>query len=111
MSAIQEMRRKGHDIRKRKNRNINYGRHESKHEYRCGFVVNKGIRHLVTGFTSVGERQSIGRNKANFFLCLAFFNPKVQGTTLGKFYLYEETSDRIKLIDFAVAINEASQYS
>ena len=44
-----------------------YSCHVDKHEFRCGFVVNKRLCHLVSGLTPVTERIATIRIRVKFY--------------------------------------------
>ena len=67
ITAIQEMRWTGHGCTKRKNCDIYYSCHEKRHEFGCGFVVGKRLRHLVSRFNPVSERIATIRIRAKYF--------------------------------------------
>jgi exonuclease III len=46
-----------------------YSCSNNKHQFGTGFIINKRVRHLVTGFTAVDERISCVRIRGNFFNC------------------------------------------
>ena len=65
--ALQEMRWKGTRVSKSEAYTLYYSCHETRHEFGCGFMVNRRIKDLVSRFTPVDERIAIIRIKAKFF--------------------------------------------
>jgi hypothetical protein len=55
-TAVQEIRWIGQGMLERRDCNVYYSRQKSKHEFSCGFVVNKQVKHLVMDFTPIKHR-------------------------------------------------------
>ena len=70
ITAIQEMRWTGQGCKRLASCDLYYSCHVDKHEFGCGFVVNKRLRHLVSGFTPVNERIATIRIRAKFYTYL-----------------------------------------
>jgi hypothetical protein len=46
-----------------------YSCSNNKHQFGTGFIVNKKVKHLVTGFTPMNERISCLHIRSSFFNC------------------------------------------
>ena len=60
ITAIQKMRRL-------ESCTVYYSCHTDQHEFRCGFVINKRLRHLVSAFTPLDQRIVIILIRAKFY--------------------------------------------
>ena len=67
ITAIQKMRWIGQRCKRLAFYDVYYSCHVDKHEFECGFVVNKRLRHLISVFTPVNERIATIRIKAKFY--------------------------------------------
>jgi exonuclease III len=66
ITALQEIHWIGQGIVERRNNNIYYSYHKSKHEFGCGFIVSKRVKHLVIDFISIDHRICTLRVKGRF---------------------------------------------
>lgn len=68
ITALQEVRWNGKGVTTTpKGDALYYSCHETRHEFGCGFVVSRRLKHLVSRFTPVDERLATIRIKAKFF--------------------------------------------
>ena len=69
--------------------------HVDKHEFGCGFVVSKRLRHLVSGFTPVNERIVTIRIRATFYniSLICAHAPKEEKDDVVKDAFYAELED------------------
>jgi hypothetical protein len=66
ITAVQEICWLGQGILERRDCNVYYSCQKNSHEFGCGFVVNKKIKHLVMDFTSIDYRICILRVRGRF---------------------------------------------
>ena len=64
--ALQEIRWTGQGIIERKNCSLYYSCHKSKHEFGCGFIVNKKMKYEVMDFKSINHRICTLRIRGRF---------------------------------------------
>ena len=111
ITAIQEMRWTGHGCARRNICDIYYSCHEKKHEFGCGFVVGKRLRHLVSRFTPVSERIASIRIKGKFFnislICVHAPTEDKDDEVKDMFYeLLEDTYDRCPGHDIKIVLGD-----
>jgi hypothetical protein len=63
----QEMRWTGTGIMDKGNHVILYSKHQNKHEFGVGFLVNNRIKNSIIGFTPINHRLCIIRIAGRFF--------------------------------------------
>jgi exonuclease III len=56
ITALQEIRWIGQGTVERRDGNIYYSCQKSKHEFGCGFILSKKVKHLVTDFIPIDHR-------------------------------------------------------
>jgi hypothetical protein len=62
ITAIQEICWIGQGILERRDCNVYYSYQKSKHEFGCGFIVNKKVKHLVMDLTPEAHRICVLRS-------------------------------------------------
>jgi exonuclease III len=66
ITALKEIRCIGQGIVERRDSNISYSCHKSKHEFGCEFIVSKKVKHLVIDFIPTDHRICTLRVKGRF---------------------------------------------
>jgi hypothetical protein len=66
ISTIQEICWLGQGILEGRDCNVCYSCQKNKHEFGCGFIVNKNVKHLVMDFTPIYHRICILRVRGRF---------------------------------------------
>jgi exonuclease III len=66
ITALQEIHWLGQGILERRDCNVYYSCQKNKHEFGCGFIVNKKGKHLVMDFTPIDHRTCILRVRGRF---------------------------------------------
>jgi exonuclease III len=67
ITVIQELRWAGNGVMQKRDYDLYYSCHDSKHIFGTGLVVNKRISHMVRGFEPLGMRMRYLRLKSRFF--------------------------------------------
>ncbi|XP_073814500.1 uncharacterized protein [Musca autumnalis] len=112
ITAIQEIRWTGKDVTTTpKGDALYYSCHDTKHEFGCGFVVGRRLKHLVSSFTPVNERLATIRFKAKFFnisfICAHAPTEDKDEQTKDIFYeSLEETYDRCPAHDIKIVLGD-----
>jgi endonuclease/exonuclease/phosphatase family metal-dependent hydrolase len=130
ITALQEIRWIVQGIVERRDSNIYYSCHKSKHEFGYGFIVSKKVKHLVIDFIPIDHRICTlivkGRfnnlslicahapteeKKEDIKILLGDFNAKVgsedpESAVVGKYGLHKESNDNgLRLTGLANALN------
>ncbi|XP_073848775.1 uncharacterized protein [Musca autumnalis] len=112
ITAIQEIRWIGKGVTTTpKGDALYYSCHDVKHEFGCGFVVSRRLKHLVSSFTPVNERLAAIRIKAKFFnisfICAHAPTEEKDEQTKDVFYeRLEETYDRCPAHDIKIILGD-----
>jgi hypothetical protein len=90
ITAIQEVCWLGQGILERRNCDVYYSCQENKHEFSCGFVVNKKVKHLIMDLTPIDHSICIlrvrGRLNSMNLICTHAPTEEKNGNIKDTFY-------------------------